>query len=70
VQRAGQLWPIHRALGEHLTEAEIETILQAAKEKHPETKPRIIFENGPQFIARDLNESIRISGMARARTSP
>ena len=39
---------------ESMTEAEIEIILQRAKEKHPEAKPRIISDNGPQFIARDF----------------
>src|SRR5215470_7084207 len=33
-------------------------------------RPRIISDNGPQFIARDFKEFIRISGMTHARTSP
>ena len=33
-------------------------------------KPRIISGNGPQFIARDFKEFIRISGMTYVRTSP
>jgi len=53
-----------------MTEAEIEIILQGAKEKNPEAKPRIISDNGPQFIARDFKEFIRISGMTHVRTSP
>ena len=53
-----------------MTEAEIEIILEGAKEKHPEAKPRIISDNGPQFIARDFKEFIRISGMTHVRTSP
>jgi len=32
-----------------MTEAEIEVILQRAREKCPEAKPRIISDNGPQF---------------------
>jgi transposase InsO family protein len=36
----------------------------------PEAKPRIISDNGPQFIARDFMEFIRISGMTHVRTSP
>ena len=46
---------------ESMTEAEIEIILQGAKEKHPEARPRIISDNGPQFIAKDSKEFIRIS---------
>jgi transposase InsO family protein len=61
---------VHWDLRESMTEAEIEVILQRAKEKHPEAKPRIISDNGPQFIARDFKEFIRISGMTHVRTSP
>ena len=32
--------------------------------------PRIISDNGPQFIARDCKEFIRLCGMTHARTSP
>jgi len=39
---------------ETMTEADIEIILQAAKEKYPEARPRIISDNGPQFIAKDF----------------
>jgi len=52
---------VHWDLRESMTEAKIEIILQGAKEKHPEAKPRIISDNGPQFIARDFKEFIRIS---------
>jgi transposase InsO family protein len=45
-------------------------ILERAKEKYPEAKPRIISDNGPQLIARDFREFIRISGMTHVRTSP
>ena len=61
---------VHWELRESMTEAEIEIILQGAKEKNPEAKPRIISDNGPQFIARDFKEFIRISGMTHVRTSP
>ena len=53
-----------------MREADVEVILQRAKEKCPEAKPRIISDNGPQFIARDFKEFIRISGMTHVRTSP
>jgi transposase InsO family protein len=53
-----------------MTEAEIEVLLQRAREKYPEAKPRIISDNGPQFIARDFKEFIRIAGMTHVRTSP
>ena len=53
-----------------MRETDVEVILQRAKEKYLEAKPRIISDNGPQFIARDLKEFIRISGMTHVRTSP
>src|SRR6266536_2360434 len=53
-----------------MTEADIEIILERAKELHPEAKPRIISDNGPQFIAKNFKEFIRISGMTHVRTSP
>ncbi len=53
-----------------MTEADIEIILQRAQEKYPDKKPRVISDNGPQFIARDFKEYIRESGMEHVRTSP
>ncbi len=61
---------VHWDLRESMREADIEIILEGAKEKYPEAKPRIISDNGPQFIARDFKEFIRISGMTHVRTSP
>jgi putative transposase len=61
---------VHWDLRESVRETEIEIILQTAQEKHPEAKPRIISDNGPQFIARDFKEFIRIMGMTHVRTSP
>ena len=45
-----------------MTEAGIEIVLERAKEIHPEARPRIISDNGPQFIAKDFKEFIRVSG--------
>ena len=58
------------SLRQSMTEAEVEILLQRAKEKFPEARPRIISDNGPQFIAKDFKEFIRISGMTHVRTSP
>ena len=61
---------VQSELRESMKEADIEMILERAKEKYPEARPRIISDNGPQFIARDFKEFIRISGMTHVRTSP
>ena len=61
---------VHWEIRESMTEPEVEIILQRAKEKYSPERPRIISDNGPQFIARDFKEFIRISGMDHVRTSP
>jgi len=61
---------VHWEIRESMTESDIEVILQRAKEKHPGVFPRIISDNGPQFIAKDFKEFIRISGMTHVKTSP
>jgi putative transposase len=57
-------------LRESMKESDIEILLEAAKEKHPNARPRVISDNGPQFIAADFKEFIRISAMTHVRTSP
>jgi len=61
---------VHWELRESMTEADVETILQRALEKHPQARPRIISDNGPQFIARDFKEFIRVAGLSHVRTAP
>lgn len=60
---------IHWDIREAMTEQDVELILQRARELHPGAKPRIISDNGPQFIARDFKEFIRVTGMSHVRTS-
>jgi putative transposase len=61
---------VHWEIREAMTEADIETILQRAREAFPGARPRIISDNGPQFVARDFKEFIRLCGMTHVRTSP
>jgi putative transposase len=61
---------VHWDLRESMKEVDIEIIFECAKEKYPQARPRIITDNGPQFMARDFKEFIRISGMTHVRTSP
>lgn len=58
------------SLRESMKEADVEIVIQRARERFPEAHPRIISDNGPQFIAKDFKEFIRISGMTHVRTSP
>jgi len=61
---------VHWEIREQMLETDIEIIIQRAKEKFPDARPRIISDNGPQFIAKDFKEFIRLSGMTHVRTSP
>lgn len=61
---------VHWEIRESMTEGDVEIILQRAKKRYPYANPRIISDNGPQFIARHFKEFIRISGMSHVRTSP
>jgi putative transposase len=61
---------IHWEIREKMEETDVETIIQRAREAYPDAKPRIISDNGPQFIAKDFKEFIRIAGMTHVKTSP
>jgi len=61
---------VHWEIRRQMTEMDVEIILQRAREMFPEAQPRVISDNGPQFISKDFKEFIRISGMTHVRTSP
>lgn len=61
---------VHWEIREAMKEADVETIIQRGREKYPDARPRIISDNGPQFMARDFKEFIRVTGMSHVRTSP
>lgn len=61
---------VHWELRESMTERDVETIVQRGLERHPGARPRIISDNGPQFIAKDFKEFIRAAGITHVRTSP
>ena len=61
---------LHWELRTAMTELEVEIVLQRARERYPGTSPRIITDNGPQFIAKDFKEFIRLAGLTHVKTSP
>lgn len=61
---------VHWEIRERMLESDVEIVIERAKERFPEARPRIISDNGPQFIAKDFKEFIRLSGMTHVRTSP
>jgi hypothetical protein len=61
---------VHWEIREQMEETDVQTIIQRAREAYPGVRPRVISDNGPQFIAKDFKEFIRICGMTRVKTSP
>ena len=61
---------VHWEIRERMREPEVEIILQRGLEAWSGVHPRIITDNGPQFIAKDFKAFIRLSGMTQVRTSP
>jgi putative transposase len=61
---------VHWEIREQMEEKDVQTIIQRAREKYPGVTPRIISDNGPQFIAKDFKEFIRVAGMTHVKTSP
>ncbi len=61
---------VHWEIRESMTEKDIEIILERGREKFPNQTPRIISDNGPQFISGDFKTYIKISGMTHVKTSP
>ena len=52
---------VHWEIRESMTEADVETIVQRPREPLTcDARPRIISDNGPQFIAKDFTEFIII----------
>ena len=61
---------VHWDLRETMKEFEVESILQHARETFPGVTPRVISDNGPQFVAKDFKAFIRLCGMTHVRTAP
>lgn len=61
---------VHWDIREAMKETDVEIIIQQAREKFEGVNPRMISDNGPQFIAKDFKEFIRVTGMTHVKTSP
>lgn len=59
---------VHWEIRIAMKETDIEIIIQRARELFPGTAPRIISDNGPQFIAREFKEFITLCGMTGTRS--
>jgi transposase InsO family protein len=61
---------VHWEIRERMTEADLEVVIERAKALYPQARPRLISDNGPQYVSRDFREFVRLSGMTHVRTSP
>lgn len=60
---------IHWEIKAAMKESDVELILQKALEKFPGVRPRLISDNGPQFVAKDFKQFIRLVQLTHVRTS-
>jgi len=61
---------VHWEIREAMKEADAEIVLQRAREKYPQARPQIISDNGPQFVAKDFKEFLRLWQTTHVYTSP
>lgn len=61
---------VHWEIKECMKEPDVELIVQRAVDKFPGARPRLISDNGPQFIAKDFKQFIRLAQLTHVRTSP
>ena len=60
---------VHHEIRESMRKTDVEMVLQRTTKKYPLSRARIISDNGPQFMAKDSKEFIKVSGMTHVRTS-
>ncbi len=61
---------VHWEIREAMKEADAELVLQRARERFPQARPQIISDNGPQFVAKDFKEFLRLWQTTHVRISP
>jgi transposase InsO family protein len=60
---------VHHELRLNMQEWDVEMTLQKAIEQYPLVKPRLISDNGSQFISKDFTDYLRYTGLQHVRTS-
>lgn len=60
---------IHHELRQNMQEYDVELTVQKALEKYPNARPRIISDNGSQFISKDFASYLKFVGLQHIRTS-
>ena len=54
---------------ETMTSGDVQRVIEMAREAYPGHTPRIISDNGGQFIAKDFKEYIRLTNLTHVKTS-
>jgi transposase InsO family protein len=60
---------VNHELRTNMQEYDVQIIVQRALEKYPGVKPRLITDNGPQYISKDFAEYLKFVGLQHIRTS-
>lgn len=60
---------VHHELRMYMQEYDVQLTIQKAIEKYPAYKPRIISDNGSQFICKDFAQYMKFAGLQHIRTS-
>ena len=60
---------VHQELRQNMQEFDVELTIQKALEKFPGNNPRIISDNGSQFISKDFAIFLKFAGLQHIKTS-
>jgi transposase InsO family protein len=60
---------VHHELRQNMQEFDVQLTIQRAIENYPGYKPRIISDNGSQFISKDFAAYLKFAGLQHIRTS-
>ena len=60
---------VHHELRTNMTEYDVEVTIQKAIEKYPKESPKIISDNGRQYISKDFKNFLKEAGLQHIKTS-
>lgn len=60
---------VHHELRRNMTEQDVSIVIQRALEKYPDAKPRIISDNGSQYVSKEFGLYLKEVGLQHIRTS-
>jgi len=60
---------VHHELRTSMTEYDVEIAIQRALEKHPDKKPKLITDNGSQYVSKEFKSYLKEVGLQHIKTS-